>query len=70
MLEKMPVIKVGDLNPGEAIAISSVGGEDPSVVKAVTILAGVEPLLTEAEGGGRQMMGGWNLDLSPEPGGL
>lgn len=70
MLEKMPRITLADLNPGEAIAISSVGSEDPSILKAVTVLAGVEPLLTDAEGGGRQMMGGWNLDLSPEPGGL
>jgi hypothetical protein len=69
LLEKMPAITLADLNPGEAIAISSVGGEEPAELKAITLLAGVEPLLTDAEGGGRQMIGGWNLDLSPEPGG-
>ncbi len=65
LLEKMPVIKLADLKPGSAIAIASTRGTDPSQVTAITILSGIEPLLTPSPQGGRQMLSGsWNLNLN------
>ena len=45
MLERMPAIKLEDLKPGDAIIVSSTEGADPGHVTAITLVAGVEPIL-------------------------
>ncbi|MDQ6663468.1 MAG: hypothetical protein M3Z23_03645 [Acidobacteriota bacterium] len=50
MLERVPAIALTDLKPGDALIISTTAGTDPSRVTAITLMAGVEPLLT-APGG-------------------
>lgn len=65
MLEKLPVLSVGDLKPGDALIISCTNSSDPSRVTAITLLAGAEPLLRSSSKGGRTLdLGSWNLDLN------
>jgi hypothetical protein len=65
MLEHMPAIKLEDLKAGDAIIVSSTEGTDPGQVTAITLVAGVEPILTAAPGGSQRarMLGSWNLDM-------
>jgi hypothetical protein len=66
MLEHMPAIKLADLKPGDAIIVSSTEGADPGHVTAITLVAGVEPILSAAPGGSQRasMLGSWNLDVN------
>ena len=65
MIETLPPLSLADLKPGEPIVISSTNNEDPSQVTAITLLAGVEPLLRASSRGGRPLdIGSWNLDLN------
>jgi len=56
MLERFPTITPSDLKPGDMIAISSSKGSSTDRVKAIKLLAGVEPFLqtARATGGGNQ----------------
>jgi Cu/Ag efflux protein CusF len=65
MLEHMPAIKLEDLKPGDAIIVSSTEGADPGQVTAITLVAGVEAILSAAPGGSQRarMLGSWNLDM-------
>ena len=65
MLERMPVLNLADLKKGDALVISSSRGANPSEVNALTLLAGVEPLLSAAPRmpGGNVNVGSWNLDI-------
>ena len=65
VLEKLPTISVADLKPGDALIISCTNSSDTSRVTAITLLAGVEPLLRSSSKGGRTLdLGSWNLDLN------
>ena len=65
IIEALPPFSLADLKPGEAIVISCTNSEDPSRVTAITLLAGVEPLLRASSRGGRGPdIGSWNLDLN------
>jgi hypothetical protein len=65
MLERMPPLVLADLKKGDALLISSGRGSNPADVTALTLLAGVEPLLTAAPRmpGGNVNAGSWNLDI-------
>jgi hypothetical protein len=65
MLERLPAMKLEDLKPGDAIIVSSTEGADPGHVTAITLVAGVEPILTAAPAGSQRarMLGSWNLDM-------
>jgi hypothetical protein len=71
MLERLPAIKLEDLKPGDAIIVSSTEGADPGQVTAITLVAGVEPILTAAPAGSQRarMLGSWNLDMDMGGGG-
>jgi len=71
MLERLPAIKLEDLKPGDAIIVSSTEGSDPGQVTAITLVAGVEPILTAAPAGSQRarMLGSWNLDMDMGGGG-
>ena len=45
MFERMPVIALGDLKPGEAIIVSGTVGASADQVTAITLFSGVEPIL-------------------------
>jgi len=65
LIEKLPPINLADLKPGDAVILSFAGGEDASRITAITLLAGVEPLLKALGKGGQLVnLGSWNLDLN------
>jgi hypothetical protein len=59
ILERLPALPVGELKPGDQVAVSSTKGRDPARVTAVVLLAGIEPLLEArphgAAGGGETL---------------
>ncbi len=61
MLDNLPAMPISELKPGDAIMVSTTQGTDPGRVTAITLLAGVEPLLTASPTATRDIMGGWNL---------
>jgi hypothetical protein len=61
MLERMPAFTLAELKAGDALILSSTRGADPSKVTAITVVYGVEPLLTAAPE--RQIGGMWNFDI-------
>ncbi len=64
MLDRMPSITLADLKPGDAVAIASTRGADASRLTAITLLAGIEPLLAAPGGDRGASLGSWNLDLN------
>jgi len=61
LLERMPAFNIAELKPGDALILSSTRGADPSRVTAITVVSGVEPILTAAPE--RQIGGMWNFDV-------
>ncbi len=66
MLERMPAFAIADLKAGDALIISSTVGADRTRVNAISVLAGVEPILVAAprtfgQAGG---IASWNLEMS------
>lgn len=60
MLEQMPVVTLAELKPGDALIVSSTVGTATDHITAITLLAGVEPILTKP--GTREMaLGTWTL---------
>ena len=49
MIERFPTITAADLKPGDVIAVSSSAGATPDRVRAIKLLAGVEPFLRIAQ---------------------
>lgn len=65
MMERMPAITLAELKPGDAIMVSSSGMKD-GMVSAISLVAGVEPLLTAPSRPG-QAAGpntSWNFEMS------
>jgi Cu/Ag efflux protein CusF len=61
MIDRLPAIAIADLKTGDAIMVQTTIGSDQSRPTAVTLLAGVEPILTAAPNSTRDLMGSWNL---------
>ena len=60
MIERVPQIMVSELMTGDAIIVSSTVGASADQVTAITLLAGVEAILTKP--GTREMsLGSWNM---------
>ena len=69
MIDRTPAIKIADLMTGDALIISSVNGANPEQVTAITLLAGVEAILTKP--GTREMsLGDWNVGGGADLGGF
>ena len=66
MLDRLPALPISELKPGDAIMVSTTVGSDPTRVTAITLLAGVEPLLTASSSATRDIMSGWNLGAGGE----
>jgi Cu/Ag efflux protein CusF len=66
MLERMPPLKIEDLKPGDAIIVTSTVGADPAQITAITLLAGVEPILSATPGSSQRasMLGSWNMEVN------
>lgn len=66
MLERFPTITTADLKVGDMIAVSSSRGSTPDRVRAIKLLAGVEPFLRLAQmqaarQGGQGVSGGFSI---------
>jgi hypothetical protein len=61
MLDRLPALPLSELKRGDAIMVCTTLGADPGRVTAITLLAGVEPLLTASPASTRDIMSGWNL---------
>lgn len=62
MLERTPKIALADLKRGDAIIVSSTVGSTPDQITAITLVAGVEPILT-APGRKDMALGSWSLGM-------
>lgn len=63
MLERMPALQLAELKKDEPLILSVSKTSDPAKAIAITVLAGVEPILATPSSGSRAMMlGTWNLD--------
>jgi hypothetical protein len=66
MIERLPSFSISELKPGDALIVSSSEGADRMRVNAISVLAGVEPILiasprTFGEASG---IANWNLEMS------
>jgi hypothetical protein len=59
LLNRTPAIQIGDLQKGEAVML--VSSEGANEVTAITLLAGVEPLLESPEAS-RNLLSSWSLE--------
>jgi hypothetical protein len=57
MLSMAPAIKISDLQKGEAVMVVSTNGSTD--VNAITVLAGVEPLLQAPEA--KDLLSNWSV---------
>ena len=62
MLDRSPKITLADLKAGDAIIVASTVGANPDQVTAITLVAGVEPILT-APGRKDMELGSWSLGV-------
>lgn len=62
-IERSPAIQLSDLKKNDPLILSISKTKDPTKVVAITVLAGVEPILaTPANGSRAAQLGSWNLD--------
>jgi len=66
MLDRLPAMSLSELKPKDAIMLSTTQGGDTGKLTAITLLAGVEPILTAAPTATRDIMSGWNLGAGGE----
>jgi hypothetical protein len=60
MLQRTPTVELADLHKGDAVMVVATQGT-PGVATAVTLLAGVEPILTAAPAASQSMLAAWNV---------
>ncbi|HEV8132038.1 MAG TPA: hypothetical protein VGQ81_12355, partial [Acidobacteriota bacterium] len=51
LLERLPPITLAELQPGDAILVSSTVGTNPARVTAIALASGIEPLLARPQQG-------------------
>ena len=62
LLDQQPTIAAADLKPNEPVIITGINGSDPSKLTAITLIAGVDPILRAAPNRGPDPLGGsWNF---------
>jgi hypothetical protein len=66
ILSRVPAAALSDLQKGDAVMIVSTAGNGSGAVTAITLVAGVEPILQASPNGGNQSMilPPWSLDAS------
>ena len=62
---RMPPATLADLQKGDAVMIVATSGSQDGSVVAITLLAGVEPILQASPSGGQSILTPWNLGSSP-----
>lgn len=66
-ISKMPPATIADLHKGDAVMIVATSGE--GAVTAITLLAGVEPILQASPKGGQSILTPWSMSGAPGGGG-
>lgn len=66
ILSRIPAATLADLNKGDAVMIVATPGTSDDGVTAITLLAGVEPIL-EASPKGQSILTPWSLSTGGEP---
>ena len=61
MLNRLPAATLADLQKGDAVMIVSTEGTAPEAVTAITLLSGVEPILTAPPASQASLLSGWGL---------
>ena len=61
MINRLPAVTLADLKKEEAVMIVSTPGTGNSGMTAITLLSGVEPILTSNPSGAAALLNGWNL---------
>jgi len=70
LLNRMPTSTLADLKKGDAVMIVASQGADAGGVTAITLLSGVEPILTASPSASQALFSGsWNLGASGGGGG-
>jgi hypothetical protein len=71
ILNRMPAFSLADLNKGDAVMLVATEGSTSSNPTAITVLAGVEPILTASPTGASAstILSPWNLSASGGPAG-
>jgi Domain of unknown function (DUF5666) len=66
MLSRLPTVTLADLHKGDAVMIVATEGSGTSSPTAITLLSGVEPILTASPNSGRAatLLSPWNLGSS------
>lgn len=68
MLNRLPTESVTDLKKGDAVmVVATEPTPGATTVSAITLLSGVEPILTANPNGGVDL-GGWNMGEAPAAG--
>ena len=68
VIEQQPAITLADLKPGEPVVVVGAAVDDMSRMRAMTLVAGVDPILRAAPQNGPDPLGGnWNFggDIAP-----
>lgn len=60
-LSRMPAASLTDLNKGDAVMIVATPGTQDGGITAITLLAGVEPILEASPKGGQSILSPWSL---------
>ena len=61
MINRLPAVTLSDLKKDEAVMIVSTPGAGNSDVAAITLLSGVEPILTSNTSEAAALLNGWNF---------
>ena len=64
VLQRAPRFSIDELQPGEPLIVSSTTGEGDTPIKAITVVAGVEPLLAAGPGGLGPLGGPWSMSIN------
>lgn len=63
MLEKLPPVQISELKAGDALILTTTKEANASKVVAITLVAGVEPILASApRSAGQVNLGAWSFD--------
>lgn len=61
MLDRLPTISLADLKPGSAIILTGSLQADASYITAITIVSGIEAIVSSGSVSVQNLIGGWNL---------
>jgi len=61
----MPAATLADLQKGDAVMIVATSDSGGAATTAITLLAGVEPILQASPSGGQSLLTPWSLSGAP-----